>query len=146
MVFGRLRKGLSGFSPACRRSGYVHEVTSTFRQVGIPSHRRCADKLLGTSPPLTEVSRARNAEKVLTMSPGASGAGPRKVTKKSREQFKNTLLTLSGDSPSRHFPDCSRDCLETFGGSGTGGSLRHVRSGPEGPRDLCKGRAGSQTN
>ena len=43
-----------------------------------------------------------------------------------------------------------RDFLETFGVPGAGGPGRHFRdsfgiSGPEGPRDLCKGRAGSQT-
>ena len=100
--------------------------------------------MLRTSPPLTEVSRAlraRNAEKVSNMS---EAPGPRKVSKKSREQSEKTLSTLSGV-----FSGCSRDFFETFRGSGAGGPGRHVRdffgvSGPKGPRDLCKGRARSQ--
>ena len=63
--------------------------------------------------------------------------------------------TLQKHSPdtfrrlSEDFPDCPRDFFETFWGPGAGGPGRHFRdsfgiSGPEGPRDLCKGRAGSQ--
>ena len=56
----------------------------------------------------------------------------------------DTFRRLSGD-----LPDCPRDFFETFGGLGAGGLGRHFRdffgiSGAEGPRDLCKGRAGSQ--
>ena len=56
----------------------------------------------------------------------------------------DTFRRLSGD-----FPDCPRDFFETFWGPGAGGPGRHFRdsfgiSGPEGPRELCKGRAGSQ--
>ena len=74
-----------------------------------------------------------------------SGPGTRKVAKKSREQGEKTLSTLSFRRLSGDFPDCSRDFLETFRGS----PGRHFRDvfwhfGREGPRDLCKGRAGSQ--
>ena len=76
--------------------------------------------------------------------PGPPAPEPRKVSKQSREQ--------SGKSPEsveRVFSDCSRDFLETFRGSGAGGPGRHFRdffgiSGAKGPRDLCKGRTGSQ--
>ena len=106
---------------------------------------------MGTSPPLTEVSparRARNAEKVSKMSPGASGPG----TPKSLQKVSGTVWEVSGESPEsdgRVFSDCSRDFLKTFRGSGAGGPGRHFQeffgiSGPKGPRDLCKGRAGSQ--
>ena len=45
--------------------------------------------------------------------------------------------------------DCSRNFVETFRDSGSGGPGRYLRdffgvSGPKGPRDLCKGQAGSQ--
>ena len=76
--------------------------------------------------------------------PGPPAPGPQKVSK----QSKNTLQTLSGDSPetSRTAPETF---LRLFGASGAGGPERHFRdffgiSGPEGARDLCKGRAGSQ--
>ena len=51
--------------------------------------------LLGTSPPLTEASRAlrvRNAEKVSQMSPGASGPG----TPKSLQKVSGTAWEVSG--------------------------------------------------
>ena len=81
--------------------------------------------------------------------PGPLAPEPRKVSKKSslgtvgKDSF-DTFRRLSG-----HFPDCSRDFLETFRGSGAGGPGRNFRdffgiSGPKDPRDLCKGRAGSQ--
>ena len=76
---------------------------------------------LRTRPPLTELSRAlraRDAEKVSKMSPGASG--PR--TPKSRQKVPGTVRK----DPGRYFRDF-------FG-----------ISGPKGPRDLCKGRARSQ--
>ena len=80
--------------------------------------------------------------------PGPPAPEPRKVSKKSQEQSEKTLSTLSGDSPvtsqtiaetfSRLFgepgPEAPGDIYETFS----------VISGPSGPRDLCKGRAGSQ--
>ena len=77
---------------------------------------------LGTSPPLTEVSRAlraRNAEKVSKMSPGASGPGTPKSVQKVPEHFKNTLQALSGDSPEtcRTVPETF---LRLFGVSGPG--------------------------
>ena len=59
------------------------------------------------------------------MSPGASGPGPRKsLQKKSRGQSKNTLQTLSGDSP-----ETSQTIPETF---------RRLFWGPEpeAPRDI----------
>ena len=102
---------------------------------------------LGTSPPLTEVSRAlraRDAEKVSKMSPGASGPG----TPKSLKKVSGTVREVSGESRESVSMESVfgvfRDFLETFWGPG-----RHFRdffgiSGPEGPRDLCKGRAGSQ--
>ena len=88
------------------------------------------------------LQRSRNAEKVSKMSPGASG--PR--TPKSLQKVSGTVQKDSFDI-SEDFPDCSRDFLETFRGSGAGGPGRHFRdsfgiSGPKGPRDLCKGRAG----
>ena len=52
---------------------------------------------LGTSPPLTEVSRAlraRNAKKVSKMSPGASGPG----TPKSLKKVSGTVREVSGES------------------------------------------------
>ena len=79
--------------------------------------------------------------------PGPPAPGPQKVSKKSRGQ--------SGKSP-ESLGKVSGECfwsipdfLETFWGPGAGGPGRHFRdlfgiSGPEGPRDLCKGRAGSQ--
>ena len=108
-------------------------------------------KRLGTSPPLTRVSGAlsgRNTEKVSKMSPGASGPGPQKGLQK----VSGRVWEVSGESPEsvwRVFWDCPRDFLETFSGSRAGGFGRHFRdffglSGPEGVRDPCKGRAGSQ--
>ena len=87
-------------------------------------------------------------KKVSKMSPGASGPG----TPKSLKKVSGTVREVSGESPEsvwRVFLDCPRDFLETFWGPGAGGPGRHFRdffgiSGPEGPRDLCKGRAGSQ--
>ena len=113
----------------------------------LPSFFSSSGLELGTSPPLTEVSRAlraRNAEKVSKMSPGASGPGTPKSPQKSQQESEKTLSTLSGDSP-----DCSRNFLETFRGSEAGGPGRHFRDffgilGPNSLRDLCKGRAGSQ--
>ena len=91
--------------------------------------------VLGASPPLTRVSRAlwaRNAEKVSKMPPARD---PKKVATKSWEQTQLLGLSL--------------DFLETFSGSRAAGSGRHFQdffgiSGPECPRDPCKGRAGSQ--
>ena len=76
--------------------------------------------------------------------------GIRPGTPKSLQKVSGAVWEVSGESPEsvkRVFSDCSQDFLETFRGSGTGG--RHFRdsfgiSGPKGPRDLCKGRAGSQ--
>ena len=73
-------------------------------------------------------------------------------TPKSLKKVSGTVREVSGESPEsvwRVFLDCPRDFLETFWGPGAGGPGRHFRdffgiSGPEGPRDLCKGRAGSQ--
>ena len=62
--------------------------------------------------------------------------------------FPDFLETFPG-SQAGHFRDFFPDFLETFSGSLDGGPGRHFRdffgiSGPEGPRDPCKGRAGSQ--
>ena len=86
---------------------------------------------------------------VSKMPPGASGPG----APKSLQKVSGTVWEVSGESPEsveRVFSDCSRDFLETFRGSGAGDPGRHFRdffgiSGPKGPRDLCKGRAGSQS-
>ena len=103
---------------------------------------------LGTSLPLTEVSRAlraRNAEKVSKMSlgpqdPKKSPKSPGALQKHSPDTFRRLY---------RDLPDCPRDFFETFWGPGAGGPERRFGdffgiSGPEGPGDLCKGRAGSQ--
>ena len=131
-------------------------------------------RTLGTSPPLTEVSRAlraRNAEKVSKMSPGTPKSIQRvsvtvwEVSRESLESVSRVFLDPKkypksfGDSLGslqRVSGKCLesvfgvfRDFLETFGGPEAGGPGRHFReffgiSGPEGPRDLCKGRADSQ--
>ena len=100
--------------------------------------------VLGTSASLTEVSRAlraQNAEKVSIVSPGTP-----KSLQEVPEHFKSpdTFWRVSGD-----LPDCPQDFLGTFWGLGARGPGRHFRdffgiSGPEGPGDPCKGRAGSQ--
>ena len=62
-----------------------------------------------------------------------------------------TVWEVCGESPGsveRVFSDCSQDFLETFRGSGpeAPGDIFETFSafqGPKGPRDLCKGRAGS---
>ena len=81
--------------------------------------------------------------------------GPRnaeKVSPKSLQMVLGTVWEVSRESPEsveRVFSDCPRDFLETFRGSRARGPRRHFRdsfgiSGPKGPRDLCKGRAGPQ--
>ena len=58
-----------------------------------------------------------------------------KVSGTVRKDSSDTFRRLSGD-----FSDCSRDILEAFRGSGVRDFFGI--SGPTGPRDLCKGRAG----
>ena len=79
--------------------------------------------------------------------PGPPARDPKKSPKSPgtlQKHSPDTFRRLSGD-----FRDCPRDFFETFWGPGAGGAGRHFRgsfgiSGPEGPRYLCKGRAGSQ--
>ena len=83
----------------------------------------------------------------LEISPGISGHGTPKKSPKSPGQSKNTLQTLSGDSP--EIPQTVAETMENFWGPMAGDTGRHFRdffgiSSPEGPRDPCKGRAGSQ--
>ena len=76
--------------------------------------------------------------------PGPPARGPEKVSKKSRRQ--------SGKSPQslrKVSGECFPDFLETFSGFQARGPEKHFRdfvgmSGPENPRDPCKGRAGSR--
>ena len=82
---------------------------------------------------------------------GLSGPpGPK--CQKSLENVSGTVREVSGESREsvwRVFLEYSGTFWRLFGGPGAGGPGRHFRdffgiSGPEGPRDLCKGRAGSQ--
>ena len=92
-----------------------------------PKMTRYVGPTLGTSPPLTEVSRAlraRNAERVSKMSPGAGGPG----TPKSLKKVSGTVREVSGESPEsvwRVFLECS----------GTFWTLLGV-PGPEAPGDI----------
>ena len=93
-------------------------------------------------PLQTSPGPSGNADKVSKMSPEAPGLP--KVYKKSRDTPK-TLETLSKDSPETS-QTVTETLLRLFGARG-----RHFRdffgiSGPEGLRDLCKGRAGSQSS
>ena len=104
---------------------------------------------LGTSPHLTSVSRALRAPK---MSPGPSVRDLRKSLQKCRGQSgksPESLGKVSGKCLESVFGP-PPDFLETFPGSWASGLGRHFRdffgiSGPEGPRDPCKRRAGSQS-
>ena len=100
----------------------LHHPHSSF-----DSYFSLATVVLGPGPPLTEVSRAlraRNAERVSKMSLGASGPRTPKSLQKVPEHSKNSLQTLSGDSP-----ETSRTVPETF--------LRLFGvPGPEAPRDI----------
>ena len=93
--------------------------------------------------PFEVKTNLRDAENVSEKSAGPPAPEPRQVSKKSREQIRkdsfDTFRRLSRD-----FPDCSRDFLETFRGSGAGGPGRHFRdffgiSDPKGPKHLSKG-------
>ena len=101
---------------------------------------------LRTSPPLTEVSRAlraRNAEKVSKMSPGASG--PR--TPKSLQKVSGTVRKISGEcrkSLFGLFPRLFGDFSGSRGRRPRQTFSRLFRHFGKGPRDLCKGRARSQ--
>ena len=75
--------------------------------------------------------------------PGTPKKSP-KSSENIQKHSPDTFRRFSGD-----FPDCPRHFLETFSGPLAGGPGRHFQhlfgiSGPEGPRDPCKGRAGSQ--
>ena len=91
----------------------------------------------GTSPPLTEVSRAlraRNAESLENVSRGSGRGTPKSLQKVSGNSL-GSLWKLSKES----FLDCSRDFSETFQGSRAGGPERHFRDffwhfRPEGPK------------
>ena len=107
-----------------------------------------AAKALGTSPPLTEVSqalRARNAEKISNMSPAASGPGTPKSLKKVSGMSPESLRKVSGEC-FWSVPGLFGDFLGSWGRRPRETFFRDSFgiSGPEGPRDLCKGRAGSQ--
>ena len=88
---------------------------------------RFPDHVLGTSPPLTEVSRAlrpRNAKRVSKMSPGAPGP----ETPKSLKKVSGTVRQVSGESPEsvwRVFLECSGTFWRLFGAPG-----------PEAPGDI----------
>ena len=97
---------------------------------------------LGTSPPLTEVSRAlraRNAERVSKMSPGASGPG----TPKSLKKVSGTVREVSGESPEsvwRVFLECSRSFWRLFAVLGRETFSRlFLHFGPGGPERPLKG-------
>ena len=84
---------------------------------------------LGTSPPLTEVSRENVSQ------PRAPGP----ETPKSLKKVSGTVRQVSGESPEsvwRVFLECSGTFWRLFGAPGP---QRHFRiSRPEGPRDLCQ--------
>ena len=100
---------------------------------------------LGAEGPEMPKKSRKCLENVSKMSSGpGTPTSLQKVSGTVRKDSFDTFRRLSGD-----FPDRSRDFLETFRGPGAGGPGRHFRdffgiSGPKGPRDLCKGRAGSQ--
>ena len=129
-----LRFSLSGFARILRKTSFL----PIFCQFS-----------LGTSPPLTGVSQALRPEMPKSLENVSQGlwlGSPKslqKVRKKSKtlsRHFPETLRRLPRLSP-RLFGDFfgspGRRPRETF-------SRVFGISGPEGPRDPCKGRAGSQ--
>ena len=104
---------------------------------------------LRTLPRATGVSRALRAretpKKVWKKVSGASGRGtPKSLEKVSKKSEK------SGKSLENVCLGLLRDFLQTFWDPGAGGPGRHFSdffgiSGPEGPRDSCSSREGSQS-
>ena len=93
--------------------------------------------LSGPPGPKSQKSLENVSRGLRPRDPKKSPKSPRTLQKHSPDTFRR----LSGD-----FPHCPRDFFETFWGPGASRPGRHFRDffGISGPRDLCKGRAGSK--